>query len=73
MANYTFDIIRYKLITENENTYKDFIEEMPPLVVEATNYISATLKAENVYPSSRYTHKLIDTDAERWPSDTSMF
>lgn len=29
MANYTFDIIRYKLITENENTYKDFIEEMP--------------------------------------------
>ena len=73
MANYTFDIIRYKLITEKGNTYKDFIEEMPSLVVEATNYISATLKAEKAYPSDKYTHKLIDTDTEKWPSDTSMF
>lgn len=73
MAKYTFDIVRYKLITEDENTYKDFIEQMPSLVVEATNYISATFKAEKVYPSNKYTHKLIDTDAERWPLDTSMF
>lgn len=73
MAKYIFDIVRYKLVTENENTYKDFIEQMPSLVVEAANYISATLKAEKAYPSDKYTHKLIDTDAERWPLDTSMF
>lgn len=73
MAHYTFDIIRYKLITENGNTYKDYIEEMPSLTIEATNYIAATFKAEKAYPSDRYTHRLIDTDAENWPDNTLIF
>lgn len=46
MAHYTFDIIKYTLITEEGETYKDFIEMMPSLTVQATNYIAATLKAE---------------------------
>ena len=52
MAHYTFDIIKYTLITEEGETYKDFIEMMPSLTVQATNYIAATLKAEKAYPSS---------------------
>ena len=44
MAHYTFDIIKYTLITEEGETYKDFIEMMPSLTVQATNYIAATLK-----------------------------
>ena len=51
MAHYTFDIIKYTLITEEGETYKDFIEMMPSLTVQATNYIAATLKAEKAYPS----------------------
>lgn len=43
MAHYTFDIIKYTLITEEGETYKDFIEMMPSLTVQATNYIAATL------------------------------
>lgn len=73
MAHYTFDIMRYKLITENGDTYKDYMEQMPSLIVEAANYIEATLKVEKAYPSDRYSHQLIDTDAESWPSDTSKF
>ena len=46
MAHYTFDIIKYTLITEEGETYKDFIEMMPSLTVQATNYIAATLQAE---------------------------
>ena len=52
MAHYTFDIIKYTLITEEGETYKDFIEMMPSLTVQATNYIAATLKAEKAYTSS---------------------
>ena len=37
---------------------------MPSLTVQATNYIAATLKAEKAYPSDKYVHQLIDTDAE---------
>lgn len=73
MAHYTFDIIKYRLITENGDTYKEYIEQMPSLTVKAANYIEATLKAEKAYPSDRYTHQLIDTDAENWPADTSIF
>lgn len=73
MAHYTFDIMRYKLITENGDTYKDYIEQMPSLIVEAANYIETTLKVEKAYPSDRYSHQLIDTDAESRPSDTSKF
>ena len=54
MAHYTFDIIKYTLITEEGETYKDFIEMMPSLTVQATNYIAATLKAEKAYPSDKY-------------------
>ena len=67
MAHYTFDIIKYTLITEEGETYKDFIEMMPSLTVQATNYIAATFKAEKAYPSDKYVHQLIDTDAEKWP------
>lgn len=73
MANYTFEIVKYKMVTDNEETYKDFIDMMPELTVEATNYIAATLKAEKVYPSDKYTHQLIDTDAEKWPTRFSIF
>ena len=52
MAHYTFDIIKYTLITEEGETYKDFIEMMPSLTVQATNYIAATLKAEKAYPEN---------------------
>lgn len=58
MAHYTFDIIKYTLITEEGETYKDFIEMMPSLTVQATNYIAATLKAEKAYPSDKYVHQL---------------
>lgn len=73
MAQYTFDIVKYKTIIDDGKTYKDFIEMMPSLTVEATNYIAATLKAEKVYPSEKYTHQLIDTDAEKWPTNFSIF
>ena len=52
MAHYTFDIIKYTLITEEGETYKDFIAMMPSLTVQATNYIAATLKAAKAYPSN---------------------
>ena len=73
MAHYTFDIIKYSLITEEGETYKDFIEMMPTLTVQATNYIAATLKAEKVYPSDKYVHQLIDIDAEKWPVNATIF
>lgn len=73
MANYTFEIVKYKMVTDNGETYKDFIDIMPSFTVEATNYITATLKAEKVYPSDKYTHQLIDTDAEKWPTEFSIF
>lgn len=73
MAYYTFDIIKYTLITEEGETYKDFIEMMPSLTVQAPNYISATLKAEKAYPSDKYVHQLIDTDAEKWPVNATIF
>lgn len=73
MAAYTFEIVKYKTISDNGETYKDFIDMMPSLTVEATNYIAATLKAEKVYPSDKYTHQLIDTDAEKWPTEFSIF
>lgn len=73
MAAYTFEIVKYKMVTDNGETYKDFIDMMPSLTVEATNYITATLKAEKVYPSDKYTHQLIDTDAEKWPTKFSIF
>lgn len=65
MATYIFEIVKYKTVTDNGETYKDFIDMMPSLTVEATNYTAATLKAEKVYPSDKYTHQLIDTDAEK--------
>ena len=68
MAHYTFDIIKYTLITEEGETYKDFIEMMPSLTVQATNYIAATLN-----PSDKYVHQLIDTDAEKWPVNATIF
>ena len=73
MANYTFEIVKYKMVSSLSETYKDFIDMMPSLTVEATNYIAATLKAEKVYPSDKYTHQLIDTDAEKWPTKFSIF
>ena len=63
MAHYTFDIIKYTLITEEGETYKDFIEMMPSL----------TVQAEKAYPSDKYVHQLIDTDAEKWPANTTIF
>ena len=65
--------IKYTLITEEGETYKDFIEMMPSLTVQATNYIAATLKAEKAYPSDKYVHQLIDTDAEKWPVNATIF
>lgn len=73
MAHYTFDIIKYSLTTEEGETYKNFIEMMPSLTVQATNYIAATLKAEKAYPSDKYVHQLIDTDAEKWPVNATIF
>ena len=73
MAHYTFDIIKYTLITGEGETYKDFIEMMPSLTVQATNYIAATFKAEKAYPSDKYVHQLIDTDAEKWPVSATIF
>ena len=73
MAHYTFDIIKYTLIAEEGETYKDFIEMMPSLTVQATNYIAATLKAEKAYLSDKYVHQFIDTDAEKWPANTTIF
>lgn len=62
MAHYTFDIIKYTLITEEGETYKDFIEMMPSLTVQATNYIAATLKAErHIRQINMYTSSLILT------------
>ena len=60
-------------ITEEGETYKEFIEMMPSLTVQATNYIAATLKAEKAYPSDKYVHQLIDTDAEKWPVNATIF
>lgn len=45
---------------------------MPSLTVQATNYIAATLKAEKAYPSDKYVHQLIDTDAEKWPVNATI-
>lgn len=74
MAHYTFEIIKYKLTTDRDgDTYKDHIDRMPLLTVESNNYIEATFKAQKRYPSDKYTHRLIDTDAEHWPDDTSIF
>lgn len=73
MAYYTFDIVKYKTITDDGETYKDFIEMMPSFTVEATNYIAATLKAEKAYPSDKYTHQLIDTNAEKYPQNATVF
>ena len=73
MAHYTFDIIKYSLITEEGETYKNFIEMMPSLTVQATNYIAATLKVEKVHPSDKYVHQLIDNDAEKLKLNTTIF
>ena len=70
MAHYTFEIFKYKWITDKDgDTYRDYIDEMPHLIVEAENYIEATFKAQKKYPSDKYTHMLIDTDVEKWPAD----
>ena len=65
MAHYTFDIIKYTLITEEGETYKDFIEMMPSLTVQATNYIAATLRSEkpkrHIRQINMYTSSLILT------------
>ena len=62
MAHYTFDIIKYTLITEEGETYKDFIEMMPSLTVQATNYIAATLKPKrHIRQINMYTSSLILT------------
>lgn len=73
MAKYTFDIFKYKLVSDNGETVKSLTKKCKPLTVESTNYIAATFKAEKKYPSDKYAHKLINTDAEQWPADTSMF
>lgn len=74
MAHYTFEIFKYKLLTDKDgDTYKDYIDELPDLTIKANNYIEATLKAQKCYPSDKYTHRLIDTNAEHWPADTSVF
>lgn len=73
MYKYVFEILKYVLVTDCEEVYKDFIKEMPPLTIEATNYIEATFKAEKRYPSNKYTHQLIDTDAEQWPTKFTLF
>ena len=49
MANYTFDIFKYKLVTENGVTVKSLTEKCKPLTVESTNYIAATFKVEKRY------------------------
>ena len=47
MAHYTFEIFKYKWITDKDgDTYRDYIDEMPHLIVEAENYIEATFKAQ---------------------------
>lgn len=69
MAHYTFEIIKCKLATDRD----DHIDRMPLLTVESNNYIEATFKVQKRYPSDKYTHRLIDTDAEHWPDDTSIF
>ena len=74
MAYYTFEIFKYKWVTDKDgDTYRDYIDEMPHFIVEAENYIEATFKAQKKYPSDKYTHMLIDTDVEKWPADISMF
>ena len=52
MAHYTFEIFKYKWITDKDgDTYRDYIDEMPHFIVEAENYIEATFKAQKKYPS----------------------
>ena len=54
MAHYTFEIFKYKWITDKDgDTYRDYIDEMPHLIVEAENYIEATFKAQKKYPSDK--------------------
>ena len=36
-------------------------------------YIAATFKAEKAYPADKYVHQLIDTDAEKWPVNATIF
>ena len=72
MAHYTFDIIKYTLITEEGETYKDFIEMMPSLTVQATNYIAATFKAEKAYPSDKYSCLLYTSPSPRDLSTSRM-
>ena len=43
MAHYTFDIIKYTLITEEGETYKDFIEMMPSLIRQINMYTSSLI------------------------------
>ena len=74
MAYYTFEIFKYKLVTDKDgDTYRGYIDELPGLTIKANNYIEATLRAQKRYSSDKYTHRLIDTDAEHWPADTSIF
>lgn len=73
MANYTFDITKYRLVTESGETYKDFLDMLPAITVQADNYVAATLKAEKLFPSERYVHQLIHTDADMYPSCGTLF
>ena len=74
MAHYTFNIAKYEWASDEAGgTYRDYTDDMPLLTVEADNYIDAKSKALKLYPSDKYTHLLIDTDAEHWPDDISVF
>ena len=51
MAYYTFEIFKYKWITDKDgDTYRDYIDEMPHFIVKAENYIEATFKAQKEIP-----------------------
>lgn len=73
MAYYKFSIIEYRLMQDGDEKYIDHIKELPNLIINDNNYISATLKAQKKYPSEKYIHRLIDTDSENWPKDTKPF
>lgn len=73
MAYYKFSIIEYRLMQDGDEKYIDHIKELPDLVINDNNYVSATLKAEKKYPSEKYVHRLIDTDSENWPKDAKPF
>lgn len=74
MSQYTFRIIRYKLVTgRNGIIGKKKVRELQNLTVRARNYIEATLKAQKIYPSDKYAHLLVDTDAEQWPPNVTVF